>query len=228
MKNKNIIIIINFLVIVFSVGAIVLNLIQCEYFTQMVFSLSFVSAILLIISILFIRDSDKKLRISISEPKTNKKAEEETIEKVEAEENNHCLELVDAIDKTLPIEQVFELKFQKLSAAIELVAGLAYVVNNNILQLKSTYALLENDLQKEIIIGSGLTGEVAKSGIPIVIDIDEQIDIEVISGLGKSKPNFLYILPIYKKKKIFAVIELATYKKLTENRVKFLIEAFEK
>lgn len=228
MKNKKTIIFLNFLVIVLSAGAIVLNLLQCEYFTQMVFSLSFVSVILLIISIMFIRDSDKKLKISTSETKTNKEVGEEIIEKVELEENNHCLELVDAIDKKLAIEKIFELKFQKLSKAIELVAGLAYVINNNILQLKSTYALLGNDLQKEITIGNGLTGEVAKSGIPIVIDIDEQIDIEVVSGLGKSKPNFLYILPIYKKEKIFAVIELATYKKLTENRVKFLIEAFEK
>ena len=228
MKNKKTIIFVNLLVIAFSLGAIVLNLIQCEYFTQMVFSLSFISIILLTISILFVRSSDKELKIVLDGVKLKEEIDDKDIQKIEEEENNHCLELVDAIDKKLPIEKIFELKFQKLSEAIQLVAGMAYVVNKDVLQLKSTYALLVNDLQKEITIGNGLTGEVAKSGIPFVIDIDEQIDIEIISGLGKSKPNFLYILPVFKAKKIYAVIELATYKKLTENRIKFLTEAFEK
>ena len=227
MKNIKIVNYINLILIVFSTLAIVLDLIQCQFFTQMVFSLAFLSVIFLFVNFFLIK---KTLKEEEHKPESfeEKKNKEEVQEETEEDEENRCLELVERIDTKLPIEEVINLKFQKLSEAIQLLAGLAYIIEKDTLKLSTTYALTEKNQKSEIKLGDGLTGQVAVNGLPIEVDIKEQIDIEIISGLGKSKPNFLYILPVYKKKKIIGVIELATFNKLSERRINFLIEAFEK
>ncbi len=228
MKNKKIVIYLNLVVILFSILAIFLNLFQCQYFTQVVFSLAFLSVLLLLINTVLIRNFKAQKEVVF-----NKTIEENVTETSSEEENemdgeNPYLELISKIDVKLPIEKLMEEKFQSLSNSIQLVAGLAYVVDKDVLKLKSTYALTSENQKNEIKIGEGLTGQVAKDGLPIEIDIVEQIELEIISGLGNSKPNFLYLLPVFSKKKIIGVVELATFIKLDNRRVEFLIEAFGK
>ena len=228
MKNIKIVINISFVVIALSVIAIVLNLIQCAYFTQIVFSLAFISILLLITNIFLLKKKDgdesvKEIPVSIDEAKEDEE-EEETEEDVE----NHCIELVDKIDKKLPFNDILKFKFEKLSSAIQLVAAVAYEVKGDKLQLAASYALLKDELKAELSIDGGMTGQVAKNALPIEIDIEDKIDLEIISGLGKAKPNYLYILPVQNKNKVIGVVELATFNKLTERRTNFLIEAFQK
>jgi hypothetical protein len=227
MKNKKIVVNISFVVIALSVIAIVLNLIQCAYFTQIVFSLAFISILLLITNIFLLKKKEedflKETNVSIGERKEDE-VEKETEEDVE----NHCIELVDKIDKKLSFNDILKLKFEKLSSAIQLVAAVAYEVKGDKLQLAASYALLKSELKTELNIDGGMTGQVAKNALPIEIDVEDKIDLEIISGLGKSKPNYLYILPVQDKNKVIGVVELATFNKLTERRINFLIEAFQK
>ncbi len=229
MKNLRIVNYINLLIILFSVGVIILNMIQYKYFSQIVFSLAFLSVILLIINVILLRGSDKKISLEFEARKNEKdEVSQEEIVNKEIKEENKCLKLVEQIDTNLPNSEIYNLKFQKLAEAIQLVAGLAYEKKDQILTLSTSYALVVEEFQKEFKVGEGITGQVATSGLPVEIDIAEQIEMEIISGLGKSKPNFLYILPIFKRKKIVGVVEMATFKKISERRIKFLIEAFEK
>ncbi len=228
MKNFKIVNYINLIILLFCIGVIILNLIQYKYFSQIVFSSAFVSIILLLINIILLRGSDKKISLEF-EALTNLVDEnsEDNIIENEIDEENKCLKLVEQIDRNLSKSEIFNLKFQKLADAIQLVAGLAYEKKDKILSISTSYALANEMYPTEIKVGEGITGQVAISGLPVGIDIAEQIDMEIISGLGKAKPNFLYILPIFNHKEVVGVVEVATFKKISERRIKFLIEAFE-
>lgn len=226
MKNKKIVIYINLVVMLFSILAIFLNLFQCQYLTQVVFSLAFLSVLLLLINTVLIRNLKAPKEIIF-----NKTIEEKATDNISDEKNdqeNPYLELLSKLEAKLPPEKLMEQKFLNLSDSIQLLAGLAYIVDKDVLKLQSTYALTYENQKNEIKIGEGLTGQVAKDGLPIEVDIVEQIELEIISGLGNSKPNFLYLLPVFSKKKIIGVVELATFIKLDNKRVEFLIEAFGK
>ena len=82
MKNKKIVIYINLVVILFSILAIVLNLFQSPYFTQLVFSLAFISVLLLLINTSLIRNFKTQKEIVF-----NKKNEEKVTECSSEEEN---------------------------------------------------------------------------------------------------------------------------------------------
>ncbi len=227
MKNIRIVVNITYVIIAFSLASIVLDLIQCEYFTQIVFSLAFISILLLVINVLLLRKIDGKVFIKEVYVSDNKEVEEEK-EETEEDIENHCIELVEKIDKKLPLNEIINLKFEKLASAIQLVAAVAYEVKGKDLMLISTYALLKDEQKEKLNIDGGMTGQVVKNGLPIEIDIKDNIDFEIISGLGKSKPNYLYILPVQDKKKIIGVVEIATFNKLGERKINFLIEAFQK
>ena len=228
MKNIKIAVKVSFVIIVLSIISIILDLIQCDYFTQIVFSLAFLSILLLITNIFLLKGvkQDEVVKEVYISKETNKaeiegQASEEDLE-------NHCIELVDKIDKKLPFNDIIKLKFEKLSSAIQLVAAIGYEVKGDKLIFAASYALLKDELEMEISIDGGMTGQVAKNALPIVIDIKDKIDLEIVSGLGKSKPNYLYILPVKNNEKVIGVVELATFNKLTERRINFLIEAFRK
>jgi len=226
MKNKKVIVYINWVVVVLAALAIFFNFSQCQYFEQIVFLLAVLSIVLLLLNIFLLR-SFKQIEVE----KTLKQIVED--EQVSSEGNhkmidNYYLELVSKIKNEGAIEKIIDLKIKEIADEIQLTAALIYVIEEDVLKLKSTYALSIKDQLSEIKIGEGLTGQVAKDGLPIEIDIPEQIDIEIISGLGKSKPNFLYLLPVFDKTKIVGVLELATFIKLESEKIEFLIEAFRK
>jgi putative methionine-R-sulfoxide reductase with GAF domain len=102
------------------------------------------------------------------------------------------------------------------------------VIDKDILKLESTYAFEKEAKVENIKIGEGLIGQVAKDGQSIQIDIKDQIDLKIKSGLGESKPNYLYLLPVKKEGKIKGVVELAVFIKLSNNKLNFLKELFEK
>jgi len=230
MKNIKLVIYNTIIILVFSVVSIVLDLVQCDYFVQIVFSLAFLSVLLLSLNIFILRKIKKEnlleSRSGYVEDVADDTNEPDMI--TEEEEENHCMKLVEAIDKKLNYSEIINLKFQKLSDAIQLVGAVAYQLKEKELHLVGTYALLEDDYEKLISIEKGMTGQVAKNALPIVIDLKTKIDYFVVSGLGESKPNFLYILPVLDKENTIGVVELATFKKLTDRRVNFLIEAFRK
>ena len=230
MKNLKLVINITFIVIVFSIISIILDILQCSYFTQIVFSLAFISVLLLIFNLymLFLikaRDKENHIEKENSINKINDNADNETVEE---DEGNYCLELVNKIDKSLSYSETIKQKFEKLANTIQLVAAIGYELEGDYLESVSLYALLKNEKRQTLDLDSSLTGQVAISGKYIAIDVKDKIDFEIISGLGESKPNYLYILPVFNKDKIIGVVEIATFIKLTERRINFLIEAFKK
>lgn len=73
------------------------------------------------------------------------------------------------------------------------------------------YALTEEDTPPDFTAGENLNGEAARSKeLMVISDIPEDY-FEAESGLGKSRPRYLSILPVVDEKSTLAVIEIATF-----------------
>lgn len=228
MKNKSRLKYINFTILAFSILAMVFSFLNTDTFKILVFILSLISILLISLSLILLKKLDKEFETLSSQTIVKKQDTSNDLIGTDNEEDeeNTCLELMKSIDQTLPIHELLDLKIKKVADLIQLVGGLIYIRTKDVLELKVSYAFIDQKQEKTIKIGEGLTGQVSLSGEPIEIDLRDHIEIEIISGLGKSKPNFLYILPLLNQEKIIGVIELATFIKLEKKRINFLIEAF--
>lgn len=211
------------LLMMFSLLAIALNLFQYQYFSQIIFLLS-ISSIFLLLFLFFVLFKinllyDKK------ESDIQQSPHREEIKEQQWDEDNLYIKLISGIDSDWPIEKKIKHKFQNIADEIQLLEGLFYLTEEQELNLKSTYALAE-DVETKYIVGEGLVGQVAKDGLSTKISVRDDIDMKIKSGLGQSKPNYLYLLPVKKDEKILGVVELAVFIKLDDNKIKFLEEIF--
>jgi len=226
MKNKKVLFYINLIIIAFSAMALGFNLIQCRYFSIIASVMAFLTILLTLISIVILKSEEKQIKVilnKVNDDTDRKKSEE--VEAIEADVENHCLKLVSDIDPTLELSTLLNHKIQRIANPLQMVGALIYIKTPKQLQLVSTFALVKSEYPEEIELGNGITGQVAVDGKAVAIDLKDQMQIEIISGLGKSKPNFVYILPVFDQQNIVAVIEFATFVKLSEKRIEFLIEA---
>lgn len=77
---------------------------------------------------------------------------------------------------------------------------------------------------KEIIFeyGEGLAGQVAKEGKPVFFNNVPEGYISILSGLGQASPTSMAIFPILINTEVRAVMEIASFKVITESEVKEL------
>jgi transcriptional regulator with GAF, ATPase, and Fis domain len=95
-----------------------------------------------------------------------------------------------------------------------------------IVELSGGYAL--NRGESSVIsfeYGEGLVGQVASTGQTLFIDDVPEGYITIISGLGSSSPKHLLIVPVKGKDKLVGVIEIASFKRLSDDQRKFVEEA---
>ena len=89
--------------------------------------------------------------------------------------------------------------------------------NDELLVFSASYAYYVPDEKIfEFKVGEGLIGQVAKAGKSFILDDIPEGYITVKSGLGSANPTCLLICPWHdEKNKVFAVIELAAFKKFS-------------
>lgn len=89
--------------------------------------------------------------------------------------------------------------------------------NDELLVFSASYAYYVPDEKIfEFKVGEGLIGQVAKAGKSFILDDIPEGYITVKSGLGSANPTCLLICPWHdEKNKVFAVIELAVFKKFS-------------
>lgn len=79
--------------------------------------------------------------------------------------------------------------------------------------VQETYGIPEDFTPAPFSTSEGLNGQAVAEGKPLVIEEIPEEYFNVQSGLGSSKPKFLYFLPVIKDQTCVALIELATFKK---------------
>ncbi|HKZ38056.1 MAG TPA: response regulator, partial [Chryseolinea sp.] len=94
---------------------------------------------------------------------------------------------------------------------------------NTKLKLFAAYAYKEEkNIPKEFEIGEGLVGQCAFEKERILLTNVPQGYVKITSGLGKSKPSNLIILPVLFENDVKAVIELASLDTFSETHLDFL------
>ncbi|MCK4661227.1 MAG: PAS domain S-box protein [Bacteroidales bacterium] len=159
--------------------------------------------------------------------------EEENKRKIEDKKQNWITQGIAKFGEILrqTNDNLETLSFNIMSNLIDYIdanQGALYVKNedddNNIFyELKSAIAYGRSKiLDKKFKPGQGLVGRCAHEKLSIyLLDIPEDY-ISIKSGLGKSNPKCILLIPIKLNEEIFGVIELASFNKFEEYHIKFV------
>lgn len=130
----------------------------------------------------------------------------------------------------LTLQRMGDVYIQKLSEIIGASHGVFYLTKSNghedYLVLCSGYAygerLNENELAPSFLFGEGLIGQAAKDNKVVHSNDIPENYIQIRSGLGKTLPKSLIILPIELEGEVVGVLELAALHELTNQHLKLL------
>jgi putative methionine-R-sulfoxide reductase with GAF domain len=97
--------------------------------------------------------------------------------------------------------------------------------NIHYLQFIAGYAYhLPESESIEFEFGEGLSGQVAKEDKLINIQTVPDGYIKILSGLGNASPTAMIIFPVRNNNKVVGVVEMASFKKFTEEDEQFIKE----
>jgi methyl-accepting chemotaxis protein len=105
----------------------------------------------------------------------------------------------------------YEVKESDDSRWVELTGGYALSIGEN--------TSIKFDM------GEGLIGQSAAEGKTLYIDEVPEGYMKIASGLGMASPRFLLIAPVKKDQKVVGVLEVSTFKALSETQRKFVEDA---
>jgi len=108
---------------------------------------------------------------------------------------------------------------QNIAKEMEIVQGLVFVLNDKdqLFHISGEYAYYSEDRPRSFSLGETLSGQVAKNRKILTIKELPEGYITVLSGLGKSHPRQLIIIPIVYNHKSIGIMELASFKPFGEN-----------
>jgi putative methionine-R-sulfoxide reductase with GAF domain/HAMP domain-containing protein len=97
---------------------------------------------------------------------------------------------------------------------------------NPIFELTAAYAYdRKKHMTKSIPLGEGLVGTCAIEKETIYMDDIPDNYVNITSGLGKSNPRSILLVPLKVKDRIYGVLELASFNKYNDFKIKFLEDA---
>jgi len=113
-----------------------------------------------------------------------------------------------------------------ISAELEIVQALFYIKakKSNQFTVAGEYAYTGEEKPKGFKLGNTLPGQAAKDKDIIVVEDIPDDYLATESGLGKSLPKNIILVPIISKNISVAVLELATFKKIDDSGQKILKE----
>ena len=108
---------------------------------------------------------------------------------------------------------------QNIAKEIDVVQGLIYILNDTdqLFHILGDYAYYSEEKPRDFPLGETLSGQVAKN--KKLLNLKELPDgyITILSGLGKSNPRHLIIVPVLYNYESIGIIELASFKPFGRN-----------
>lgn len=166
----------------------------------------------------------ERVKIMSELQKTEDAAEKKEAEQINMEE--WLDEVVPRIQTRTNVNTFAKNLLSNLSKKVEIIEGLFYVRKDGTDNFESVadYAFTGEEQPRGFKLGETLPGEVAKSKeIMNISEIPEEYFLAE-SGLGKSKPRYLLIVPVLLKNKTIGIMELAAFKKFDQQNVNTFIE----
>jgi transcriptional regulator with GAF, ATPase, and Fis domain len=122
--------------------------------------------------------------------------------------------VVPRIDPKETVADFAERILFNLARHFEIAQGILYLKNNRSQEFKcvSTFACTTENGPPPFKTGDGLPGQVAKNKTILNLSVIPENYLQIESGLGKSPPKSLLIIPLLLNKETFGVIELALFK----------------
>lgn len=182
-----------------------------------------------IIVLLFSRSGESDMMLETSGIKNNDKvggSGNQNFGSDEKEEDNvDVQDFEKLLSEKLSLEELSTKSLTHLCKKIEASQAALYFTNKTkgqrLLELKGSYAYILPDSQVLTYeFGEGLVGQAAKTGKTAHIKEVPKGYIKIFSGLGKSEPGEVLIVPLKNGEEIIAVAEIATFKPLSKRDIK--------
>ncbi len=176
--------------------------------------------------------SEQNEKIVYVEKSSAGKEEEKDAEEKKLHDNNVKIatEIRSAARNAKSPQEKFEKILSKICMKIDASQGIYYTVkkgkNNKYIEMFSSFAYSIPDSKKiRYEFGEGLAGQVAKEGKKVNISDVPEGYISIISGLGKSSPRHLAILPVKDKGNVVGVVEIASFREISSADEELISEA---
>jgi hypothetical protein len=120
--------------------------------------------------------------------------------------------LVRRIPEDVPLEESGKALMKQVARELEIMSGILYIRRKKGFETAATYALVAPDEPYSFKEGEGLSGQVARSQQIMVLTRLPVDHLKVYSGLGKSEPSYLAIVPFVHKNRTIAVLECSGFR----------------
>jgi len=129
--------------------------------------------------------------------------------------------IIPRIDPKEKTEDYTERILRNMSKHFEIVQGVFFLRNQKTKQFESisTFAYTSDRKPSSFKIGEGITGQVAKNKTLMHLTSIPEGYLKIQSGLGKSSPTNLVIIPLLLNKETIGIIELASFQVFDEETV---------
>jgi len=177
------------------------------------------------------RKIDQKIKTIVENEKAKIIAEYDKQEIKEEKANETEVKVDEIVKKIIPnpqklntLKSYTEKVLSNIAKEIEIIQGLFYarIKKSNSFTVAGEYAFTGEKKPKDFKLGITLPGQAAKSKDILIIDKIPDNYFSVESGLGKSKPKSIVMVPIINKNTAIAVMELGTFKEINSAEQKVL------
>ncbi len=129
--------------------------------------------------------------------------------------------IIPRIDPKEKIEDYAERILRNMAKHFEIVQGVFFLRNQKTKQYESisTFAYTSDKKPSSFKVGEGITGQVAKNKTLMHLTSIPEGYLKIQSGLGKSSPTNLLIIPLLLHKETIGILELASFQVIDEETV---------
>ena len=120
--------------------------------------------------------------------------------------------LVRRMPEDAPLEKSGKALMKLLARELEIMSGILYIRKGQQFEASDSYALASSTEPYSFKEGEGLSGQVARSKQIMLLKRLPEEHLKVYSGLGKSEPSYLAIVPFVHKHKTIAVLECSGFR----------------
>jgi putative methionine-R-sulfoxide reductase with GAF domain len=159
-----------------------------------------------------------------------KEAKEEISDKKEVNTSEIVKRIIPGSQNLNTLKSFVDKLLSNISKEIEIVQGLFYIKTKkaNLFTIAGEYAFTGDKKPGDFKTGETLPGQAAKNKELMIINEIPDKYFTVESGMGKSLPKNIIIVPVINKSSTIAVIELGKFKEITDTEQKVLKELSKK
>lgn len=157
-------------------------------------------------------DEDRKRKAADSEKDIALQSRSVTKESPSLDFTAMARKLVRRLPDELPFEELGDELLKSLARELEIMSGIFYVRKRSAFIAVSTYALASPEGPPSFREGEGLSGQAARDQHVVMLTRFPENYLKVFSGLGRSEPAYLAIVPLVHRNKTIALLECTGFR----------------